>query len=115
MRTFNLIEAAEYMKVHPETLRGKKDIPRARIGRAFVFIEDDLLAYMRAQYSPQAQGEQKGTPCSNLRNEKAARTGGSPGRLPMDTEYASLLGLPTSERLTSTGRSLKRVSGGRKS
>jgi hypothetical protein len=114
MRTLTMKEAAAFLKIHPETLRKMKQIQRARIGRAFVFIEDDLLAYLRSQYEPQAQGEQEGLKCSNLRNEKTARIGGLREQQQVGNEYASLLGLPTGERLTNTGRSLKRIAGGRK-
>lgn len=48
MKTLTLKEAAKFLKIHPETLRKRKDIPCAKVGRALVYVEDDLVAFLRA-------------------------------------------------------------------
>ena len=52
MTTLNLKEAAALLKIHPVTLQDKAragEIPGAKIGRAWVFIEFDLLEYIRSK------------------------------------------------------------------
>lgn len=64
MTTLDLQGAASLMKIHPVTLGrmindGK--IPSARIGRAYVLMERDVLAYIEAQITSQtAQKREKG-------------------------------------------------------
>lgn len=112
MPTLNIKQAAAHLKIHPETLRKMTEIPRARIGRAFVFIEDDLNAYIRSQYEPQALREpKKGNTCSNSQNAMIRRTGGSRERSTA-SEYDNLLELKTKKRQTNSGPNLKQVSGG---
>ena len=56
MKTLNLEEAAELLKVHIETLgRLAKtgQLPGAKIGRAWVFLEEDLVDYLREQIQKQ--------------------------------------------------------------
>ena len=57
MRTLSLPEAAKFLHCHPEWLRLQAKlghIPGAKPGKSWVFIEEDLVAYIRAQY-PAAQ------------------------------------------------------------
>jgi hypothetical protein len=54
MQTFNLQMAAEFLKIHPVTLQSKAksgEIPGAKIGKCWVFIDDDLAKYIRSQYT----------------------------------------------------------------
>ena len=54
MKTLNLREAAAFLKMHPVTLQGKAkvgDIPGAKPGKSWVFIDEDLANYIRSQYS----------------------------------------------------------------
>ena len=99
MRTLLLIEAAAFLKMHPEELRRRAKlgaIPGAKAGRAWVFIEDDLADYIRSLYASPRQALQV-----TLRKEmechfaNAAVSGGSTSSLQMGSEYANLLGLPT--------------------
>ena len=58
LRTLSLTEAAKFLRVHPETLRqlarqGK--IPGAKVGRAWVFLEEDLAEYLRSLYASPRQ------------------------------------------------------------
>ncbi len=58
MRTLNLNEAAALLGMHKETLRAyaaASIIPGCKPGRAWRFIEDDLLNYMRSQYKTEAK------------------------------------------------------------
>lgn len=61
MRTLTLQEAAALLKLHPVTVAERAAdgrIPAAKIGRRWVFVEDDLISYVRAHYSRRAlQGD----------------------------------------------------------
>ncbi|WP_298193754.1 helix-turn-helix domain-containing protein [Metallibacterium sp.] len=53
MKTLSLPEAADFLKVHPEEVRRRAKqgaIPGAKVGRRWVFIEDDLAVYLRSLY-----------------------------------------------------------------
>ena len=67
--TLNLTEAAELLKVHPDTLRRKAHdgkVPAAKFGRCWVFASSILLEWMNNQ-------------CRST-VEKAPSTGGYPSR-----------------------------------
>ncbi len=52
METLDLIGAAHFLRMHPETLRRRacrREIPGARAGRAWVFLDLDLAEWLRAQ------------------------------------------------------------------
>lgn len=56
MRTFDIEECAAFLKVDRTTalkLAGNGDLPGARIGRAWVFLEDDLIDYLRLRVRQQ--------------------------------------------------------------
>lgn len=56
MKTYNLQETANFLKVHAETvsrLAKTGQLPGAKIGRAWVFLEDDLITYLREQIQSQ--------------------------------------------------------------
>jgi Helix-turn-helix domain len=51
MKTLNLREAASFLHMHPEEVRMRAKrglIPGAKIGRRWVFIEDDLAEFVRS-------------------------------------------------------------------
>ena len=99
MKTLNLVEAAEFLKMHPQTVRrlakeGK--IPAAKPGKHWCFIEDDLAAYLRSLYSHRRQvpeGQEDITQWHYL-NVNGRVSGGSVSPS-ADGKYADLLGLPT--------------------
>ncbi len=100
METFNVQEAADFLKIHPVTLCSKAatgQIPGARIGKRWVFVKDDLLKHIRAQYTLQAmEGEQPmGTSLCHFSKEKIQPIGGSRSRMPTDDAYSKVLGLAT--------------------
>ena len=50
MKTYDLIEAADFLKVNKETARqlaATGDIPGAQVGAAWVFMERDLVDYLK--------------------------------------------------------------------
>ena len=56
MSTLNVIEAAEVLKVHPKTvldLIGNGELPAAKIGRGYVMLQRDVLAYIEKQVTAQ--------------------------------------------------------------
>lgn len=69
-RSLNLDEAAALLNIHRETLRQRARtgvIPGAKVGRSWVFLEEDLLAFLRGHYRDQI--------CPST-NKKTARSGG---------------------------------------
>src|SRR5262245_26198089 len=58
MRTIGLAEAAAFLRLHPEELRRRAKagaVPAAKPGKRWVFIEEDLAAYLRSNYSSPRQ------------------------------------------------------------
>ena len=54
MQTLDLKQAAAFLKMHPVTLQGKVkagEIPGAKPGKNWVFIDEDLANYIRSQYT----------------------------------------------------------------
>lgn len=100
MRTYTLKEAAVFLKIHPDTIREraiKGTIPGAKIGKAWVFIEEDLAVYLRSQYASKLVGERQG-----LSEMKEAKCHSTSAKIPtglnsspqQGKRYAALLGLP---------------------
>jgi excisionase family DNA binding protein len=100
MRTLGLVEAAAFLRTHPETLRqlaraGR--IPGSKVGRAWVFIEEDLVEYVRSLYSQprQALRVTLGKEVDLCHFANAGQSGGSTSSPQPENEYADLLGLTT--------------------
>jgi len=100
MRTLNLKEAAKFLKIHPVTLQARAragEIPGARVGRAWVFIDDDLAAHVRTKYRARGQASQSDkkekSECRST-GARARRIGGSASPMTGD-EYSRALGLGT--------------------
>lgn len=58
MKTYDLTEAAELLKCNPETVReivAAGEIIAARVGVAYVIMEEDLVDYLRRQARAQTQ------------------------------------------------------------
>lgn len=54
MKTLDLKQAADFLKIHPETMRQlaiSKKIEGAKIGRRWVFLEQHLVRHITQQYS----------------------------------------------------------------
>jgi excisionase family DNA binding protein len=80
VRTLDLIECAEFLKIDRTTLLDivhRGDILGAKIGRAWVFLEDDVVAYLREQAQAQTQKRIEqircGSPATDARVDKAIR------------------------------------------
>lgn len=57
MKSLNLTEAADLLKVHENRVMewaAAGIIPGAKLGRAWVFIDDDLFAFLRRQITEQS-------------------------------------------------------------
>ncbi|KAB2308493.1 helix-turn-helix domain-containing protein [Betaproteobacteria bacterium SCN2] len=99
MNTLDLFAAAELLHIHPVTLRNKAragEIPGAKIGKSWVFLEVDLIEHIRSQYAPRVmQGEQKEKSLCHSTNAKTRLTGGSSSTT-WARRYKEALGLKTS-------------------
>lgn len=89
-------QAAEFLQVSDDTLypmltRG--DIPAAKIKGQWRLIRQDLIDWMRSQYSKSAIAPSYPMEKACHTEEKVQISGGSPS-----AEYVSLLGLTTSKR-----------------
>ena len=63
MKTFDLIECADLLKVDRNTvmkLAGTGELPGAKIGRAWVFLEDDVLTFLRKKVREQSLSRLQG-------------------------------------------------------
>jgi Helix-turn-helix domain len=100
MRSLNLVEAAQFLKCHPEELRRRAKvgvIPGAKVGRAWVFLDDDLAQYLRSLYSQprQALRVTLGKEVDLCHYANAAQSGGSISSPQAGSDYVNLLGLST--------------------
>ncbi|MCP4878356.1 MAG: helix-turn-helix domain-containing protein [Gammaproteobacteria bacterium] len=96
METLDLKQAADYLKMHWQTLREKAksgEVPGAKIGKQWVFIKDDLVSHIRSKYaSPRSrsQVQRMGESLCYTSDQTRSSTGAvSPRR--MDKEYSNLL------------------------
>ena len=85
MNTLTLAEAAGFLKMHPEEVRCRAKrgvIPASKPGRRWVFIDEDLAAFLRGKYATDRQAlrvtSEKGRTPWVSANE--ARSGGSISR-----------------------------------
>src|SRR5690349_12492531 len=106
MRTFGLIEASEFLKMHPEEVRRRArlgQLPGAKAGKRWVFIEDDLAAYLRSLYAPlrQALRVTLRKEVEDCHSTNAVARGGFDSPLRAASELDALLGLPTRPKLKS--------------
>jgi hypothetical protein len=65
MKTLDLKEAAAFLKMHPEEVRRRArlgQLPGAKVGKRWVFLEDDLVAYVRASCPSSRQALQVTSP-----------------------------------------------------
>jgi hypothetical protein len=80
MKTFDLKEAALFLKLHSEEVRRRAKagiIPGAKLGKRWGFIEDDLADYMRSLYAHPRQALQVGHKENNLcHSQNAVKRGG---------------------------------------
>jgi len=96
MNTLTLLEAAAFLKMHPEEVRCRARrgaIPACKPGRRWVFIDDDLAAFLRDKYPSYRQAlrvtSEKGSAPWVSANE--ALSGGSTSRPHQASEYEEVL------------------------
>ena len=62
MKTLNVQGVAEMFFCHPDTISAMAaagEIPAAKVGRSWVFIEEDLLNWLRSRYERQQETVEK--------------------------------------------------------
>ena len=81
MKTLNLEDAAQFLQLHPVTLQRmakRGEVPAAKLGRRWIFLEIDLVACMRAQYASRVmQGEHEEVKLCRSTNARILPSGGS--------------------------------------
>lgn len=99
MKPLDLLTAAEFLGLHPVTLRGKArrgEIPGAKIGRSWIFLEVDLIDHIRSQYPLRVmQGDRQEKSICHSTNAKTRPLGGSKSAT-TDKQYKEALGLTIS-------------------
>lgn len=84
MKTFDIKQCADFLKINTCTamkMAAAGKIPGAKIGRAWVFLEDDLVAYLHEQVRKQT-------------NQRESRSGNQAGA----RELLHLPGIPPIRR-----------------
>jgi excisionase family DNA binding protein len=87
-RTLTLEEAAEVLKTSVETVSDcvhNRGLPAARVGRAYVLIDDDVFAWLRTQY-----GKWRDSPCGSISAANEERGGSTLATLPASALDAAL-------------------------
>lgn len=70
MNTLNLEQAAELLKLHPQTVLQRArlgEIPAAKPGKCWVFIEEDLIIWLRSLYNNGGDARQGGQALCSLK------------------------------------------------
>jgi excisionase family DNA binding protein len=101
IRTLTLEDAAELLKIHPQTLRKKAmlgEIPGAKLGKSWVFIEEDLANHIRSNYISDGRTSNDGGTTSCSTDVQMVKYSGVASPHQMEKRYAELLKLPTKER-----------------
>jgi len=116
MRTYDLHEAAQFLRMSPTVLREKARralVKAAKPGKCWVFLEEDLVAYLNRLYALSRQAPLSGSSLeeSEWGYTDAAMSGGSTSPRQTASEYADLLGLPTGSRRRSITTASKSGSG----
>jgi excisionase family DNA binding protein len=109
-RTLTLEQAAEVLKTTAETVSDcvhNRGLPAAKIGRAFVLVEDDVIDWLRTQY-----GNWRSEPCGSISAANEERGGLTSAMSQASALDAALAPLTTSRRRSTPPR-LRPVSGGR--
>jgi hypothetical protein len=95
MKTITLKEAAVLLKLHEEEVRRRAKlglVPGAKPGKCWVFLEDDLVAWLRSQYRiPAASSPATGEDLSKWHSINAVEHGGSTTRFQQESALDVLL------------------------
>ena len=98
MNTLTLTEAAAYLKCNAETVRVKakaREIKAVKVGRQWVFKEEDLSSYLDKLYDGDFSTVQQ--PCNTINRDLSSS--GTDSQLLTDDEYEGLLRPSTNVRL----------------
>jgi hypothetical protein len=101
LRTLALNEAAAFLHMHPEEVRTRAKrglIPGAKTGRCWVFLEIDLVEFVRSLYPVRRQALQVTSQEAVCHLESADRSGGSTLPRQVASEYDDLLRPATGPR-----------------
>jgi Helix-turn-helix domain len=103
MRTLDLREAADFLRMSPAVLRQKAReglVKAAKPGKRWVFLDDDLAVFLRELYARRRQAPLSGSNVeeSTWGYQDAVMSGGSSSPRRTANEYVSLLGLATNGR-----------------
>jgi excisionase family DNA binding protein len=99
MITLDLNEAAALLKIHPQTVLERArsgNIPAAKPGKCWVFIEEDLLEWLRSKYTSIRQDVGQGGKTCSLK-EKITPIGITNSLL-REKQYTDLLEPTTKKR-----------------
>jgi len=99
MNTLNLKEAARFLNMHWQTLRTTAalgEVPGAKISKQWVFIEEDLVEYIRSQYSSNGRASSTIGEMRCFTKETAVNITGAGSLHQTERRYEELLKLPTS-------------------
>jgi excisionase family DNA binding protein len=110
MRTLTLDEAAELLNTTAETVSDcvhNRGLPAARIGRAYVLVEEDVVEWVRTQY-----GKWKEAPCGSI-SAANEESGGLTSARSQVSALDAALAPQTERRPRSTPPRLRAVSGAR--
>jgi len=94
---FNLYQAADFLKMHWQTLREKAvrgEIPAAKPAKQWVFLKADLVSYLRSFYSQSWLGLQVQRDGGNSLcciSDQTQSSGGAVSPHQTDSEYKNLL------------------------
>jgi excisionase family DNA binding protein len=108
-RTLTLDEAAAVLKTHPDTVADcirHRGLPAARIGRAYVLVDEDVIGWLRTQY-----GKGQETPaCGSISAANEERGGLTWATSPASALDAALAPRTTPKRRNTPPR-LRAISG----
>ena len=107
-RTLTLDQAAELLNTTSETVSDcihNRGLPAAKIGRAFVLVDDDVIAWLRGQY-----GKFQEAPCGSISAANEERGGLTSVRSPA-SELAAALARRTGPKRRKQPPRLRAISG----
>lgn len=101
MKTYDINEAADFLKIDRSTaleLAHLGTLPGAKVGRAWVFMEDELVAYLRDMTRKQTQARRADAEAAQIINqaqqEPRPRPRGRRRRLPDLPELGGQVATP---------------------
>jgi excisionase family DNA binding protein len=100
-KTLNIQECAELLKIHPDTVQVRAatgELPGAKVGRAWVFLEEDVIAYLRAKIDGQVAKRHQNSPINRLVRQQAEDANSAPSAVAPTERKWSKRRVPISQR-----------------